>query len=897
MDWPTGSLRRETIKGQNERKWKHNQWAWCSNGTVQHQGYVAEVRTCLGVFRCGACSRLTRPRTQSAARKAQISKGCTSTTCSAEAPLIHDKCDARTFHYNFDRDGETVLVWEHFGDHSTHDKPPSGSALSKAQEDQVDVQVMRKQDASVHELQTGDPGPGSIPLPEISATLAATRAARYQVGQSQAWLGINTGSTKGGLAFMGAFADLNKRLPMPFIVESSLSGPVYITMQTPFMDEIIREAVESWIVDLADGPTASRHGFVIDGDHSFFRQGPLLASCAFSTTSQEWTPILYSWINGVDTAHHRPHFAHIFRSIIKHAGDRFDRKLLLCVMDFSGAQRGAHAEEYADATISIIPGFGSLSRAAQAAERRALVLEAEQAEVGCEVHFWRSADHIKKTHSLVPPAHAATFEKSLRELLSRSTTSERFDTVILALKTQFPAIKNWLRWWERHSIASMIFPAKSSVDPAVAAKVPSTSNPIEHQHSLLHHAVGKDQELLPGIEKIFLHVREMEKKFEAIKGGDRRPTRARIWDQNDGRAPDTIAALAAADGIATGDTNGPEPAFTAVPSASAAFPAHLLRSYKWDAPNSCFFDNGMEIWFRAFCRWSTSEQNEFLGMLPHNTSLADFFFHFQRRLKWMENPSATDIAGTRELDLGQGKARHAIFRRMQLYANPNVYAAAVTWMKSAIQDPEMEDGVKLRFGVAYILAGSCEHGHSYQDWSGPIRTVVAINLFDLRAARAKHGGGASLGDYFASAIPRFDGGPDQGNTTLLHSVEPPFCGECWLGFGGCIVPTTIKTSWPRILHVNPDCGTERRLPISKSFRIDDGQGGLIHYDLIGTISYNAPMKHWTSKLLIADIAFTYDDLTGGGCLVEQGPGDLITAPDPTAAIWVYHRSSEQSEVN
>jgi hypothetical protein len=130
---------------------------------------------------------------------------------------------------------------------------------------------------------------------------------------------------------MGAIADLNKRLSTPFIIDSSLSGPVYMTFQTPFMDNILQEAVESWLLDLDHGPEASRHGFVVDGDHTFFRQGPLLASCAFSVRTGEWTPILYSWINGQDKAHHRPHFAHIFQSIIKHAGTRFDRKLLLCV--------------------------------------------------------------------------------------------------------------------------------------------------------------------------------------------------------------------------------------------------------------------------------------------------------------------------------------------------------------------------------------------------------------------------------------------------------------------------------------------------------------------------------------------------------------------------------------
>ncbi|KAJ7607646.1 hypothetical protein DFH06DRAFT_1379863 [Mycena polygramma] len=379
MDWPTGFVRRECIAGEEPRKWKHNNWVWRSNGTVLHDGHAAEVRLCLGVLRCDTCQHLIRPKTQPSARKAQIDGGCTERTCKIDAALIHDTCTARTYHYKMDRNGSLVRVWEHFGDHATHNRPPGGT-LTKAQEDMVDAQVMRRHEASAHELRTGDPGPGSVPLPNIAPILAAPSSARYHLAQSQTRLGINTGSSKGGLAFMGAFGDLSKRLSTPFIIDSCLSGPVYMTFQTPFMDTILREAVDSWILDLRDGPEASRHGIVIDGDHTFFRQGPLLASCAFSAATRQWTPILYSWINGQDKAHHRPHFAHIFKSIIKHAGDRFDRRLLLCVMDFSGAQRGAHAEEYAEAVISTMPHFSQLSKEAQDTERRQLIIEAEQAE-------------------------------------------------------------------------------------------------------------------------------------------------------------------------------------------------------------------------------------------------------------------------------------------------------------------------------------------------------------------------------------------------------------------------------------------------------------------------------------------------------------------------------------
>ncbi|KAJ7791821.1 hypothetical protein B0H13DRAFT_1935870 [Mycena leptocephala] len=236
LDWPIGSVRRECVQGQEGRKWKNNKWVWRSNGLVVHKGHSAEVRACLGVFKCGGCGRLTRPKTQPAARQAQLKNGCTSHTCSLEAPLVHDECEARSFHYKINRDGETILVWEHFGDHSTHERPPGG-ALSKSQEDQIDLQVLRKQEAGAHGLRTGDTAAGSVPFADIAPCLANSKAARYAQGRRQTRLGITTTSLKGGLATISAIGDLQTRLPTTFIVVSSLNGPAYITLQTPFMDE------------------------------------------------------------------------------------------------------------------------------------------------------------------------------------------------------------------------------------------------------------------------------------------------------------------------------------------------------------------------------------------------------------------------------------------------------------------------------------------------------------------------------------------------------------------------------------------------------------------------------------------------------------------------------------
>jgi len=336
-DWPTGYERRECIAGQESCKWKDSKWVWRSNGHTQHEGHRAEVRVCLGVFKCDRCGQLSCPKMEPGARKLQAQMPCRSRL--VQPPLLLN-CMARTYHFTVHQDHTTWLVWEHHGDHDSHERPPGGT-LSKKEEDAVDVQVSRHHDATAHQLRTGDTGPGSVPFPNISPSLANPRAARYQLSQSQSRQGILASPVKGGLSLLHSFGILCNKLKTPFIVDSSIHGPIYITLQTPFMNRMILEAVETWIEDAQDGPDAGRHGFVTDGDHSFFRQGLLLVSCVFSKVLNSWVPVLYSWIDGQDMPHHRPHFRHIFQAVVKHSGSRFDRKLLLHVHASSNILRSS----------------------------------------------------------------------------------------------------------------------------------------------------------------------------------------------------------------------------------------------------------------------------------------------------------------------------------------------------------------------------------------------------------------------------------------------------------------------------------------------------------------------------------------------------------------------------
>lgn len=212
------------------------------------------------------------------------------------------------------------------GTHINHDRPPGGR-LTRKQWDAVAEQASRHEEATTFQLRNGDLGSGSVPLAKIAPSLAKGSAACYAVQKSREKQGINTKAQKGAAGVLRSFSDLTKDLSTSFLIDSSISGPVHITMQTPYMRQVLKAAVRSWIADAKEGPEVGRHGFVTDGDHKFFKQGNLLVTAAWCSVTNNWVPVLYSWVDSLDENHHRPHFCALFRMIIEDAGDKFDRKL------------------------------------------------------------------------------------------------------------------------------------------------------------------------------------------------------------------------------------------------------------------------------------------------------------------------------------------------------------------------------------------------------------------------------------------------------------------------------------------------------------------------------------------------------------------------------------------
>ncbi|KIK50276.1 hypothetical protein GYMLUDRAFT_131872, partial [Collybiopsis luxurians FD-317 M1] len=234
----------------------------------------------------------------------------------------------------------------------------------------------------------------------------------------------------------------------------------------------------------------------------------------FNENLLAWVPVLYTYMDGLDAGHHQPHFRHLFHQIADYAGEWFN--YFLQVMDFSSAQIKAHSQEYADIMMKLFPGSRNLSQGAYHVQHAHFVKEANEVQVGCQVHFYHSGKRLAQNGVLVPSTHREQFMHFLHIMVAKSTSADQWTSIVDSIRASFPQIEGWLEWWLQPAIASMIFPAVSNVDPGLAHQVPSTTNPIEAQHFNLHLSLDKGHDALAGVHRLYLYVKMREDQYKAV---------------------------------------------------------------------------------------------------------------------------------------------------------------------------------------------------------------------------------------------------------------------------------------------------------------------------------------------------------------------------------------------
>lgn len=318
-NWPQGSQEREILLSEYRRGWGETSWVWRSNGNDTKTG--DGIRRCLGVFSCNQCQRRVRPKTNSDTIKAQLGAVCAIAGCRGNIIDEGPKCHAQIRISIVNSRHGALKKWKHSGVHN-HRRPPPKS-LTTAQRTALAREVALRPEATVHQLRTGVPGGQNQPITGIAPKLADPEAARYEVQKAKEEQGIRSNVGRGGFAMIQSLQQLQEDASGPFILYSAVHGPYTIACQTPQMDEWLRDAVQDWVDGAADGANTGRHGFVTDGDHSYFRQGNLLVTVVFNRVLNAWVPVLCSWIHSLDASHHQAHFLALFRRVKIHAGAKF----------------------------------------------------------------------------------------------------------------------------------------------------------------------------------------------------------------------------------------------------------------------------------------------------------------------------------------------------------------------------------------------------------------------------------------------------------------------------------------------------------------------------------------------------------------------------------------------
>ncbi|KAJ3517112.1 hypothetical protein NMY22_g14036 [Coprinellus aureogranulatus] len=812
------------------------------------------------------------------------------------ALLSHIPCTARIFFENrMDEDG---TVWRYCSYEGFHEHPrPPGGRLTEKQRSFLDRQVRNNPDVSTFGMRTGDAARGITPLGTINPKMASPSKASYEHQRSKERLGITPGPSggRGAFAFLEGFYELQQELPEPFIVNSSLhAGNIFIVMQTPFMASLVHDAVHCDPTDIE-----GREGFNTDGDNTFFKKGALLATVVFHAVLESWVPVLFTWILRQDTTHHRAHFQYLFRQVVRElkAADRpLVPRDLINVVDFSVSQREAFILEYIEACISMVPNWDQLQPESQAAERAAFRKVAEGALLGCSVHFKRSALRIKKQGHLVEPVHAPEFDRFIYKAISEDLTKAEFDILVQGVREMFPKIKNWLDWWVRPAIASMIFPACSVVDRALAARVPGTTNPVESSHSLLHHAVGSGYDPVEGFRRLYEYMNEPRLRLLSHQGGHSKPAAPktpgkkkapRNFEPGDGRAPDTLEMLG---------LNRPSRNLDSVLSSELFSISYLWSNY------SCFIDHTVEVLFWGYVMCSPTEQTLLLQDTPPSSPLSSLLHHLERRTQAIVSPTPDLLHSQRELSIAPVLIRYQIDSVWKMYdpeLGPSAGGDPVSWFVKALFTSGAPSTILQFFCPITTLHWKCADNHISMNedrYEHIVLRIVVDNVKRLRRHLDKQEIG--IDDYFTHYIPRRMHGVPV--CAPFHSTDPPDCStaRCCAIFS---LPTMHQIShhWPKLLFVTEDLlYPEHRVAMRPSFSIaqtDDGKPcESVTYDLYARILHHRSAQntsrsnHFTMELCLSGgRTYRYDDNSDGGQLRKSVDPDLLLKSSPGTSVYAY----------
>lgn len=188
------------------------------------------------------------------------------------------------------------------------------------------------------------------------------------------------------------------------------------------------------------------------------------------------------------------------------------------MVDFSQAQRRGFIEAFADFQLYLkhVPPE-MREHPSYAGERNDYRLRAEKLLKGCEVHWQRMFHTVARNGNYVPVDRVGEFWR-LVKVMKTTPSLDDFRVAETSLRNGFPSLSAWIDWWTQPAIASMIFTAFLSMDPALYERLPNNTNPAESLHNSLNVATGTGNQLLDGAYKLLLYTQRLQTAHEALQG-------------------------------------------------------------------------------------------------------------------------------------------------------------------------------------------------------------------------------------------------------------------------------------------------------------------------------------------------------------------------------------------
>lgn len=177
------------------------------------------------------------------------------------------------------------------------------------------------------------------------------------------------------------------------------------------------------------------------------------------------------------------------------------------IMDFSEAERNGFILAYIDFWVH----EGSTR------SRDELRMAAKNLLKGCRQHFRTGVTRIKKIGGVIPIMQSILFQKKAYALLEQPDT-QAFQKHAQELIRMFPKIKPWLSWWMRDDHAAMLFTSERTMDPVLWNSLPESTNAEEAMHHKIYSAVGRDHNLVSGINGLEAFARHFEQLVTGAAG-------------------------------------------------------------------------------------------------------------------------------------------------------------------------------------------------------------------------------------------------------------------------------------------------------------------------------------------------------------------------------------------